>query len=174
MTEKELYVCDAYNKSVKHRLVYDSIVIVKTFDTSKTGIHTSDGRVILLDNSLSLVFDFYFKSHPDFIHASEHHVINRRHIVFAEVKSYDTNLKVTMSNKDIATLRRSHPYAYFIINGHPRKRKSSVEDTHIKDVIILSDKKKTKDIVDEIFKTTGEKVTSRYVVKRYKQLKINS
>jgi hypothetical protein len=38
----------------------------------------------------------------------------------------------------------------------------------------MSDIKNIKDIVAEIARATGEKVTARYVLKRYKELKINS
>jgi hypothetical protein len=173
--ERELYIVDGSNKNVRHRLEYDDIINVQTFDGGRSIIHTaSTDRVILINNSVALLFDFYFKRHPHFIHASEHHIVNTSHIIYAEGNIYEAALRLTLFKGHIATLRMSHPYAYFIINGRQKKRKSEIEDCEKKDAIILSDIKSVRETVDAIYKNTGEKVTPRYVTKRYKQLKINS
>lgn len=174
MESGELYVTDAYNKNVRHKLVFDEIIVVKSFADSRSAVYAIGDRVVHLNNSISSVFDFYFRKQPTFIHASEHHIINTKHIITAEANIYDGALKINLTNNHVATLRRTHQYAYFIINGEPRKKKPLVENCQIKDDIIMSEIKNTRDIVDEIFRATGQRVTSRWVVKRWKQLKINS
>lgn len=172
--QKELYVTDGNNRELRIRLVYDEIVLIKTFNTTNSIVHLTSGKTVFLGNSVSLLFDFYFKRQPVFIHASEHHIINTNHITSVAVNIYDAELKVNLINNLTAKLRKAHPYAYFIINGVHKKRKSATEDCSRKDAIIMSDIKHIKDIVAEIAKATGERVTARYVLKRYKELKINS
>ncbi len=172
--QKELYVTDGGNKELRIRLVYDEIVLIKTFNTTNSIVHLTSGKTILLGNSVSLLFDFYFKRQPEFIHASEHHIINTNYIVSVVINIYDAELKVNLVNNLTANLRKGHSYAYFIINGIYKKKKGATEDCSKKDAIIMSDIKNIKDIVAEIARATGEKVTARYVLKRYKELKINS
>lgn len=171
---KELYVTDGKNRNLRIRLMYDDIILIKTSSKNTATVCLASGKEITLNNSLPLLYEFYFKKRPNFIHASEHHIINTSYILSAEGNVYDTELKINLCNNLIARLRKSHPYAYFIMNGVIKKRKSAVTDCEKKDAIIMSSLHYTKDIVAEILRVTGEKISPRYVIKRYKELKINS
>lgn len=164
----EFYVTDSVNKNLKHRVVYDDVIFCHSF-AGGVILHLHNKSNIILKNSVDVIYDFYFKKPSQFIRSSEHHIVNTSHITTAEELGNEIVLHLTDGLK--ATLRRSHEYAYFIINGH-KKEKNSVENCEIKDALVMSDVKDIKEIVNAIKKTTGDVVTSRWVVKRYKQLKI--
>ncbi len=117
------------------------------------------------------MYDFYFKKLSMFIRSSANHIINTNHIITAEEKPYSEELLITLTGNNKAALRKGHDYAYFILNGQKRGT-TVVENSEAKDQIIMSEITDVKKIVNEIYKQTGETVTTRWVVKRYKQLKI--
>lgn len=167
----EFYVIDSMNKSIRHKVLYEDVIMCHLY---------RGGCVIVLNkkpdipmkNTIDSIYDFYFKRHKSFIRASANHIVNTQHIISAEEKKYSNELSLTLTNNNKAILRRSHDYAYFILNGEYKTKKTQTEDSEAKDVIIMSDIKNVRDVVEAIKKTTGEDVSPRYVVKRYKQLKI--
>ena len=128
---------------------------------------------IILKNSIDVVFDFYFKNIPGFIRSSENFIVNTSHILTAEETEFSSTIRLTLTGNNSVMLRRSHDYAYFILNGHVRK-KTPITNCDVKDALVMSDVKNVRDVVTEIKKATGESVTARWVIKRYKELKIKS
>ena len=169
----EFYVVDSINKSIRHRVLYDDVIMCQSHKNG-CSIILNNRPSIFLKNTIDSIYDFYFRRHNTFIRSSAHHIVNINHIVSAEEKKYSGELLLMLTNKNQATLRSSHDYAYFILNGEYRPKKIAAKDSDEKDAIILSNTKNVRDIVSEIKLKTGEDVTSRYVVKRYKQLKIQS
>lgn len=169
----EFYVIDSINKNIRHRVLYDDVIMCQSHK-SGCSIIIDNRPNIFLKNTIDSVYDFYFRKQKSFIRSSAHHIVNTRHIVSAEEKKYAAELLLILTKNNQATLRSSHDYAYFILYGEYRPKKSLTEDSNEKDAIILSDTKNVRDIVSEIKLKTGEDVSSRYVVKRYKQLKIQS
>jgi hypothetical protein len=169
----EFYVVDSINKNIRHRVLYDDVIMCQSHKNG-CSIILDNRPSIFLKNTIDSVYDFYFRRHNAFIRSSAHHIVNTKHIVSAEEKKYSAELLLILTKNNQATLRGSHDYAYFILNGEYRPKKMAAKDSDEKDAIILSDIKKVNDIVREIKLKTGEDVSSRYVVKRYKQLKIQS
>jgi hypothetical protein len=133
----------------------------------------SDGSHCNIPNSLNMIYDFYFSKNPLFILAKDA-IVNKEYIITAILQPYDGAIKLVLQKNHTAWLMRSHPYAYFIMNGeYKTKSASASQHSDIKDGIIMSDTKNVQDVIREIHDATGEVVTSRYIIKRYKQLKIN-
>jgi hypothetical protein len=164
----EFYVTDSVNNNLRHRVVYDDVIFCHSFADGVI-LHLHNKSNIILKNSVDVIYDFYFKKPSQFIRSSEHHIVNTSHIKSAEELGNEIVLHLTNDLK--AKLRRSHEYAYFIINGQ-KKVKDAIENCEVKDALVMSEIKDIRQIVDSIKKATGDVVTSRWVVKRYKQLKI--
>lgn len=167
----EFYVIDSTDKRIRHRVSCEDIIMCYSF---KDGCYIVlvNRPDIVLKNSIDSIYDFYFKKLPMFIRSSANHIINTNHIITAEERSYSDEMLITLTNNNKAMLRRGHEYAYFILNGH-KKPKAGIKNSEDKDKIIMSDIKDAKQIVQEIYEATGERVNTRWVVKRYKELKIN-
>lgn len=168
----EFYVVDSENKKLRHRVPYADVISCHSV-TGGCTIVLNGRPSITLKNSIDVVFDFYFKKITGFIRSSENFIVNTSHILTAEEREFSSNIQLTLTGNNIVMLRRSHDYAYFIMNGQMR-RKAAIINCDVKDKLVMSDIKDIRQIVTEIRKATGEAVSSRWVLKRYKQLKIQS
>jgi hypothetical protein len=167
----EFYVVDSVNKSIRHKVLYEDVIMCH-LHRGGCVIVMAKRPDIPMKNTIDSIYDFYFKRNKSFIRASSNYIVNTHHIISAEERKFSNEILLTLTNNNKAVLRRSHDYAYFILNGEHRPKKNQIEDSDAKDAIIMSDIKNVHDVVEAIKKTTGEIVNSRYVVKRYKQLKI--
>lgn len=167
----EFYIPDPKDKNVRHRLVFEEIIICKQSGVDKCVIHLNDGRTHQMNNSIKSVYDFYFRAKDGFI-MSEHSIINTRYIISAILDNYEPGVKLVLHKNQTAVIPRSHAYAYFIMNNQYRNAKT-IENTDVKDSIIMIPNKTVEETIREIKEATGEVVTRRYIVKRYKQLQIN-
>jgi hypothetical protein len=169
----EFYVVDSMDKNIRHRVLYEDVIMCH-LHRGCCVIVLAKKPDITMKNSIDSIYDFYFKKNKSFIRASANYIVNTNHILSAEEKKYSSELSLTLTNNNKAMLRRAHDYAYFILNGEYKNKTTQIQDSDAKDDIILSDIKNAHDIVAAIKKLTGEDVSVRYVVKRYKQLKIQS
>ncbi len=129
---------------------------------------------INVNGSIAELFQKYFKNDGSFIRSSPTHIVNVDHIESAELGKHVAFLK--LADRQIASLRLTHPYAAYIIEARFEKKKfktpskTEIDNSAAVDKVIMGNETDLKKIAEKIKQETGQIVTSRYITKRYKQL----
>lgn len=165
--ENSFFIRTKGDKDIYHRVLLDQVVMCDVWATG-VRIHFPDKPYLWVESTIETLYDLFFRKNKSFIRSAAGFIVNTDHIVTAEMKS--DGVRLILTDKKEAFLRTGHDYTYFIQNNK-RKDEVVIEDTPEKDAIILN----TSDVnmaISKIMATTGESVTRKYIVKRFKELSI--
>ena len=165
--ENSFFIKTKGDKHIYHRVFYQEVVMCDVW-ASGVRIHLSDKPYLWVEAAIETLYDLFFRKNKSFIRASAGFIVNTEHIVSAEMKP--DGIKLLMADKKEALLRSGHDYAFYIQTNR-RKDEMVIEDSQEKDDIILS----TPDVtvaIAKIQEATGESVSRKYIVRRFKELSI--
>ena len=165
--ENSFYIKTKGDKHLYQRVYYQDVVMCDVW-ASGVRIHLSDKPYLWVESTIETLYDLFFRKNKQFIRASAGFIVNTDYIVSAEFTP--DGVRLLMADKKEALLRNAHDYAYYIQNNK-RRDEVVVEDTPEKDAIILS----TSDVsvaIAKIQEATGESVSRKYIVRRYKELSL--
>lgn len=165
--ENSFYIKTKGDKHIYHRVHYNDVVMCDVW-ASGVRIHFPDKPYLWVEATIETLYDLFFRRNKSFIRASAGFIVNTDHIVTAEMKP--DGVKLMLTDKKEAFLRNGHDYTFFIQNNKKRDEMIT-EDTKDKDDIILATPDVNMAIV-KIYETTGESVSRRYIVKRFKELSL--
>jgi hypothetical protein len=165
--ENNFYIKVKGEKHIYHRVAYNEVIMCDTF-MSGVRIHRFDKPYLWVEATVETLYDLFFRKNKEFIRASAHFIVNTNHIISAEMRM--DNVKLTLSDKKEAILRTGHDYNYFIQNNR-RRDEEVVHDTPEKDAIILA-QEGVPETIQKIKEVTGESVSRKYIVKRFKELSL--
>lgn len=165
--ENSFYIRTKGDRHIYHRVHYSDVVMCDVW-ASGVRIHFSDKPYLWVEATIETMYDLFFRKNKSFIRASAGFIVNTDCIVTAEMKP--DGVKLMLTDKKEALLRSGHDYTFYIQNNR-RRDEVVVEDSQEKDAIILS----TPDVtvaIAKIQEATGESVSRKYIVKRYKELSL--
>lgn len=165
--ENSFYIRTKGDKHIYHRVFYQDVVMCDVW-ASGVKIHLADKPSLWVEATIETLYDLFFRRNKSFIRASAGFIVNTNHIVTAEMKP--DGVKLTLTDKKEATMRNAHDYTYYIQHNR-RKDEMVTDDTPEKDAIILS-QRDVNETIREIKETTGEVVTRKYVVRRFRELSL--
>lgn len=165
--ENSFYIKSKGDKHIYHRVYYQEVVMCDVW-ANGVRIHFPDKPYLWVEATIETMYDLFFRKNKSFIRASAGFIVNTDHIVTAELKP--DGVKLMLTDKKEALLRNGHDYTFYIQNNK-RRDEVVVTDTPEKDAIILS----TPDVtvaIAKIQEATGESVSRKYIVKRFKELSL--
>jgi hypothetical protein len=165
--ENSFFIKTKGDKHIYHRVFYQEVVMCDVW-ASGVRIHLADKPYLWVEAAIETLHDLFFRKNKSFIRASAGFIVNTEHIVSAEMRP--DGIKLLMADKKEALLRSGHDYAFYIQTNR-KKDEMVIEDSQEKDDIILS----TPDVtvaIAKIQEATGESVSRKYIVRRFKELSI--
>jgi hypothetical protein len=165
--ENSFYIKAIGDKQIYHRIFFDQVVMCDVW-ANGVRIHLHDKPYLWVEATVETLFDLFFRKNKSFIRASANFIVNTDYVLTAEFKP-DGGVRLCLADKKEAVLRTGHEFAYFIQNN--KRKDEGIENTPEKDAIISSTPDVNMAIV-KIYEATGESVTRRYVVQRFKYLSI--